>query len=284
MEGCSHTVSCFWQLTTKLRVPLAEEKNEGPCTVLTFLCIELDTVRQSSRIPQDKLDSLVILMEKMRQCCKVTLKKLQSLVGHLNFTCKAVALGSAFLWHFCDAMKGMSKLHHKRRVMTTMWANLAVWLTFLKEFNGISFWREELLLGVEFQVHSDASGSRGFGVYFRGRWCTGQRPDSWHSAGITSDLTFLKLFPIVGALWLWGHLWANLVVTFWCDNLAVVHILNSLSSRPERVMHLVHAFTLRCLRLNVLFKARHVPELENELVDNVSRNQMERFRSLAPQA
>lgn len=81
-----------------------------------------------------------------------------------------------------------------------------VWLEFLREFNGISFWREELKLKSDFQVQSDASGSLGFGLYFKGRWAAGQWPETWQAAGIMADLTFLELFPIVRALWLWGHM------------------------------------------------------------------------------
>lgn len=134
-----------------------------------------------------------------------------------------------------------------------MKADLRVWLSFLKEFNGVSFWMEKRRMGAEFQVHSDASGSSGFGIFYRGRWCAGQWPTAWHTVGITADLTFLELFTIVGALWLWGEEWANSTVTFWCDNLAVVHILASLTSQSDRVMHLVRAFILRCLELNIVF-------------------------------
>lgn len=55
-------------------------------------------------------------------------------------------------------------------------------------------------------------------------------PERWHREGITNDLTFLEFFPILGALWLWAELWANSVLQVWCDNLAVVHIINTLTS------------------------------------------------------
>lgn len=49
-----------------------------------------------------------------------------------------------------------------------MRADMDVWLQFLKDFNGIFFWRTELLLEDDLQVFSDAAGSHGFGVYFHG--------------------------------------------------------------------------------------------------------------------
>ena len=102
--------------------------------------------------------------------------------------------------------------------------------------------------------------------------------------GIMRDLTFLELFPIVGAVWLWGEQWANSVVTFWCDNQAVIHIVNSLTSRSQRVMTLVRTMVLCCLQFNIVFQGRHVPGVDNNIADALFRQQMDRFRALAPGA
>ena len=114
--------------------------------------------------------------------------------------------------------------------------------------------------------------------------CAGTWPEEWHRQGVTKDLTFLEFFPIVGALWLWAHEWSNTVVRFWCDNQAVVSIVNNLTSRSERVMRLVRAFTLRALQFNIVVHARHVPGIDNSIADALSRQQMRRFRELAPEA
>ena len=83
---------------------------------------------------------------------------------------------------------------------------------FLHGLNGVSFWRRDLCLGADFQLQMDVSDSLDFGIYFRGRWCAGKWPESWQEAGLTRDLNFLELFPIIGALWLWAGEWANSVV------------------------------------------------------------------------
>ena len=142
--------------------------------------------------------------------------------------------------------------------------DLRVWLRFLEEFNGISFWREELCLGSELQVQTDAAVSSGYGIFFKDKWYAGMLPAEWHSQAVTRDLTFLELFPIVGALWLWAraHERANSVITFWCNTQAVVQIVNSLLSRSQRVMVLVKALTLRCLHFNIVLQARHVPRVD----------------------
>ena len=71
---------------------------------------------------------------------------------------------------------------------------------FLDKFNGISFWRSEIGLRADFQVHLDAAGSLGFGFYFQDRWCSGIWPDEWHHKGITRDLIFLDFFSSPGRI------------------------------------------------------------------------------------
>ena len=277
-------MNTFKELACELALPLAEEKTEAPTTVLTFLGIEIDTERQTSRLPVEKLEVLKAKIGALLGKSKATLRELQEIVGHLNFACRVVAPGRAFIRRISAAMAGLKRPLHRARVTQGMKEDLKVWMQFLAGFNGISFWRSERSVQVEFQVHSDAAGAHGFGIYHRGKWCAGSWPEAWQEDGITRDLTFLEFFPIVGALWLWAEEWADSVVCFWCDNEAVVCIINSLTSQSERVMKLVRAFTLRALRYNILVHARHIPGLDNSIADALSRRQMERFRQLAPEA
>lgn len=57
-----------------------------------------------------------------------------------------------------------------------------------------------MLVEAELQVCSDAAGGFGFEVYFQGQWCAHPWPEDWKEKGITCDLTFFKLFPIVMAV------------------------------------------------------------------------------------
>ena len=53
---CSFILKQFQAPAKQLGLPLAEEKTEGPSTSLTFLGIELETIWQASRLPDNKLD------------------------------------------------------------------------------------------------------------------------------------------------------------------------------------------------------------------------------------
>lgn len=77
-----------------------------------------------------------------------------------------------------------------------------MWGGFLQSYNGISFWRDDLLLEVELQVMSDTAS--GLGVYFWKHRCTEDWPAGWFQVGWVWDLMFLEFFPIVVAVRVWG--------------------------------------------------------------------------------
>ena len=93
-------MNTFDNMCLELGVPVAAEKTVGPSPALIFLGLEIDTVKMSIRIPQDKLgmlrDKLIYLLSRK----KVTLKDLQSLTGVLNFCSRAIPAGRAFSRRF----------------------------------------------------------------------------------------------------------------------------------------------------------------------------------------
>lgn len=119
-------------------------------------------------------------------------------------------------------------------------------------------------MDVALQVYSDTSKSLGFKLYFKGHWCAEEWLEVWKLEGLNHDLSFLEFFPILVAIHLWTEDMRNATVHFWCNNKAVVYVINSLTTKSHRVMSLVYAFTKHCLWLNTLFLARHVPELAPE--------------------
>ena len=110
------------------------------------------------------------------------------------------------------------------------------WHTFLQDWNGTSFIPQKAPSRV---ITSDASGSFGCGAFSTQHgWFQLQWPESWSDIGITQK----ELVPIVVAATVWGPAWTNTCVRFRSDNMAVVEILRSRTSRDPLAMHL-----LRCL-------------------------------------
>ena len=100
---------------------------------------------------------------------------------------------------------------------------------------------------------------------------------------MTRDITVLELFHILVSLCLWDNELCNKKILFHCDNAVVVYAVNTMTSKSDMVMTLLSAITLKCLLLNIVVKAEHIPGKFN-ITDSRSRLQIDKFRQLAPQA
>jgi hypothetical protein len=92
-----------------------------------------------------------------------------------------------------------------------------------------------------------------------------------------------ELFPIVIAVEIWGQVMANKKVCFFSDNMAVVQVINKQTGKDRNLMKLLRRFIVHCLKLNILFRAKHVPGIDNVLSDKLSRLQIAEFHRLVPQ-
>ena len=92
----------------------------------------------------------------------------------------------------------------------------------------------------------------------------------------------LEFFPIVLSLHIWGDFLMNKHILFFSDNDAVVQVINKQSCRDKSLMFFVRKLVAICLRLNIVFKAKHIPGINNTLADSLSRLQVQTFKNLAP--
>lgn len=86
------------------------------------------------------------------------------------------------------------------------------------------------------------------------------------------------------AVVLWGVLLKGRKIILGCDNEAVIAIINRQTSKCPKIMKLVRFLVLQCLKLNLSFCAKHIPGIDNNIADALSRFQMDRFRVEAPVA
>ena len=56
--ACAEALQIAVPLCTELGLPTAPHKREGPSTTISFLGIEIDSVKQEVRLPQQKLGCL----------------------------------------------------------------------------------------------------------------------------------------------------------------------------------------------------------------------------------
>lgn len=278
---CKLALHQFMSMCDVLGVPIKGEKTEGPSTTLIFLGIELDTVNMEARLPEEKIVKIQNALHSAKRRKKMTLRELQSLIGLLNFACCVVVPGRAFLRRLIALTRGVSKPHFRIRMNSQARLDLNAWCEFIDNFNGKSmFINDDWQNSHKLNLYTDAAGRFGYGAVFGTKWFYG----TWEDLSLQQDynITFKELFPIVIAVETWGQALANQSILFHSDNIAVVEIINKISSKDTSVMRLVRRLVLACLRHNILFQAEHIPGKINTLPDLLSRLQVQKFLGLAP--
>ncbi|XP_078333005.1 uncharacterized protein LOC144625574 [Crassostrea virginica] len=275
---CYSSLLAFYSLAKDLNLPIKSEKTVYPTTTLTFLGLELDTVKFEVRLPSDKLEELKSKIQSFQNKRTATLLQLQSLIGSLNFACAVVPPGRAFLRRIIDLTRGLQKPGHHRNLNKEARADLQAWAIFLKQFNGRGFFPSGVQhTSSSLHLFTDAS-NKGFGCVFGCKWFYGPFSHDW----ISYHISVREFLPIVIAFDLWGSLLSNSTVVLHSDNLAVVHVINKTSSRDPALMQLMRRLMVLSLKHNIFFRAQHIQGISNIAADLLSRLQIQEFRSRFP--
>ena len=271
-------------LTTTLRtlarlgIPVATHKTEGPASSLVFLGILIDSIRFELWLPAEKLGRLQETIQRWTRRRSCTKQELESLLGHLSHAATVIPQGRVFLRQLFPLISLNRAPHHFIRLNASARADLLWWHTFLRDWNGSSFFA---VMATSAEVFSDASGTFGCGAFalsygwFHLKW-----PDTWHSVHITAK----ELVPIVIAAALWGPQWTRQRICFRSDNMAVVHLLKSCTSQDVVLMHMLRCLVFYAAYYRFHIAAEHIPGILNTAADALSRNKITLFHSLVPQS
>jgi len=112
------------QCCSKLRVPIADHKTEGPTSALKFLGIEVDMIKMGICLPPAKLGHLKAEICKWlgRESC--TKREPLSLIGKLQHTCCVVQPGRTFLRQIIDFSTTFKQHHFEHRLNLGFCSNL----------------------------------------------------------------------------------------------------------------------------------------------------------------
>ncbi len=266
-------------LFSQANVPIAHHKTEGPTTSLTFLGIEIDTVRLQLSLPGEKVRRLRELLRKWTHKRACTRRELESLVGHLCHAATVIRPGRIFLRHLFSLLSRVSNPSHFIRLNTEARTDIAWWQCLLQQWNGRSFFPPPDIPSCH--VFSDASGSFGCGAICgeSSAWFQLSWPDAWAAVGIAAK----ELVPIVVAAALWGAQWAGRHICFHSDNDAVVSIIQRRSAKHLLITHLLRCLFFYASVHQFHFSALHIPGTENVLADAISRNNLTLLSTFLPQ-
>ena len=151
---------------------------------------------------------------------------------------------------------------------------------FSTDWNGIATVRQRMQMRATATLTSDASRGWGCGAYWGSKWF--MLP--WSGPITECHITVKELVPIVLATSLWGKEWQGQLVQVWCDNSAVVNIVNHRSSREKQSIHLARCLAFIKAKFDLDPRAAHIKGSDNDKADALSRNNATLFLHLHPRA
>ena len=133
--------------------------------------------------------------------------------------------------------------------------------------------------------YSDAakSGKLGMGAIYRNNWIVAK----WGNEFIQNmdpSIEYLELFALTAAVITWSDLseLRNMRIIIYCDNQAVVHMVNTMASNCYQCRKLIHILALDGMKKNRHILVKYVRSSDNTLSDALSRLDFKHFWKYAP--
>ena len=278
---CNSQITEFLQTCDTINFPVSLEKTFWANTQIVFLGLLINTRTCTVSIPIEKVKKALKLVSYFLCKKKATLTEIQQLCGTLNFICKAVVPGRAFMRRLYDVTRGVTNPGHHVKLVKSFKGDLRLWQTFLLQpevYSRPFMDFESMLKARNISFYTDASRNATLGCggineaeWFIFPWCTSTLLE------INPSIAYLELYAATIGLHLWLHKYKNSRIVIFCDNMSVVHMLNSQTSHCKRCMTLIRLIVLQQLLHNTRVFAKHVPTENNILSDALSRGQMNRF-------
>ena len=283
---CDGQIRVFIQICNDINFPISQEKTFWSSTKMTFLGFLIDSVKQLVIIPASKLakgrNMIEYVLEKKKG--KLMLMQLQKICGFLNFLSRAIIPGRTFTRHLYAKLDPKLKEHHHIRIDAEMRKDLQMWLEFLKHRS--SFVRPfmdftKMLMASEIDFYSDASKNPklGFGAKCDKAWLFRQWDFEFMKKHDPS-IAYLELFTLTAAVLSWVSKFSNKRIIIFCNNQAVVQMINTTTSSCKHCMILLRVIVLYSMIHNVRIYAKYIRSADNEVSDTLSRLNWKKFAKL----
>ena len=270
------------QVCADLGVPVSKAKTFLPAQVVEVLGFIIDTVSMTVSVDSERLDDILLELQRVEDRRTVHGKDLESLAGKMVHVCSVVAGGRTFMREVLDMVARLRSPHHWVHLTEGFRADLRWWIRFARAWNGV----EAIPPPVTVPYHwlcSDASGDHGLGLFVCGAGVHVPLPlsrlDSSDAPGAERELIIAEteLIAAVLAVALAAPLFPGEHLLIGIDNTNAISWIDRGTARRPRAM--------RCLRIlwriqaiyRVHVSTRFIPSEQNQLADAASRCDAFRF-------
>ena len=255
-------------------------KAHPPSTSMPYLGILFDTITMRMSIPPDKVTEVQAEVSMWAKKTSATKKTLQQLLGKLFWVSRVVQFSRPFMGRLLTQLQLMHPLpNNKKQVLSEgCKEDIFWWERYLRRFNGIEMlYQTDPLLGLTLEqlldtgacVNCGDAQPSGGGSYYGSEYWSRSFPDCLSSGDIPIHLK--EFWIVLVSAWLWGDQWTGKVVYIFCDNDAVVEVLEKERPKDPKMLELLREFMYIVCTRRFTPVFRKISSKDNIVADTISR-------------
>ena len=292
----NEAMECFFVICGKIQCPFSPKETECVTQYIVFLGMLMNGRTLTLSVPDEKRQKAIKLLNWVIKKKKVTVHIVQKLTGVLNFLTRAIIPGWTFTRNMYNKLKIKDKegkplkQYHHIMVDSFFRRDCMIWLQFLKDTRNQALCHpfidvSSFEYATELCFYTDASLNLlyGMGGIFGNSWIVGP----WGQEFITKQkpsIEFLELFMLCAGVMIWADRLVNNRYIIYCDNQAVISMVNNLTLTCNQCMKLIRMLTLNNMRYHRRIFVRYVWSEQNILADALSRMNFSKFWKNAPKS
>ena len=253
------------ELFTELGLPMNQDKLSPPTRTLTCLGVTIDLDKNVLYLEKNKMEEIYRECLLTRSKKSLTRRQFQSLLGKLTYLHKCCKPARIFVNRILSLFResaGAKRIH----LTQEFFMDLDWFITFLPKFSGSSKNFKSNIREMN-SLHVDAC-LTGIGGVWNNRVYAAPVPTY---VDFHPNITHLEMLNIVIALRLWAKDWTGSLVTFHCDNLAVVQVVNSGKTRDKFLNACIRHIWLISAVHDIDLHLAHIQGRKNLIADSLSR-------------
>ena len=262
-------------LLCELGLKESKSKQRPPSQVMTYLGVEFDSIKMEMRVPADKLAEVSADIETWSKKTTAAKQPLQSLLGRLFWVARCVKFSRVFLGRLLDLLRQMRTLEGNKKMPLTQEAKKDIkwWSVYLRGFNGVTAIFNDDPMPLPFQdliettalVCAGDAYPFGGGAWFQNQYWSRDFPLWLKDPAVPIHVK--EFWVIVISARLWGSKWTGHLVYLFCDNDAVVDVLNHEKPKDHNMLSMLREFSYLVCTLGFTPVFRKIDTKVNHVAD-----------------
>lgn len=265
---CRQAFNCLLKLLRLLGLRINWTKVVDPCQCLSYLGIEIDSVKGTLRLDQKKARSIHDLLKDYGNRTRLTKRQLQSLAGKLNWAANVHPWGKPFMASLFQAVALLVKPDHKFKISRAMRMDMEWWTCCLsKDLHVFQIWDQRPLAITPADSSSVAAG--GFlpndGDFFYTNWLL-DKP--WLA---NAHINLKELATVMICLDRWAAAYPGHHFYVYSDNFMATCAINNRYSANVTASNILRHIGQLVIKHDISISAHFIKGDDNDIADAISR-------------